>query len=102
MRHGAGDKLGRHALPAPIAHLVRTTYADATGHIFVIAAVVSLVALAAILLIKEVPLRRQSGTELAAGTDTAGTEVVAGTEPPQSAGARTGTEVGAGAPGGRG
>jgi tryptophan-rich sensory protein len=53
----AGASLDLGALPAPIAHLVRTTYADATGHIFVIAAVVSLVALAAILLIKEVPLR---------------------------------------------
>lgn len=53
----AGASLDIDALPAPIAHLVRTTYADATGHIFVIAAVVSLVALAAILLIKEVPLR---------------------------------------------
>ena len=53
----AGASLDLDALPAPIAHLVRTTYADATGHIFVIAAVVSLVALAAILLIKEVPLR---------------------------------------------
>jgi hypothetical protein len=53
----AGASLDLDALPAAIAQLVRSTYADATGHIFVIAAAVSLVALVAMLFIKEVPLR---------------------------------------------
>ncbi|SES32992.1 drug resistance transporter, EmrB/QacA subfamily [Pedococcus cremeus] len=53
----AGASLDISALPKPIATLVRSTYADATGHIFVIAAVISLVALVAVVFIKEVPLR---------------------------------------------
>jgi len=53
----AGASLDIDALPAPVAQLVRTSYADATGHIFVIAAVISLVALAAVALLEEVPLR---------------------------------------------
>jgi len=53
----AGASLDIDALPAPVAQLVRASYADATGHIFVIAAVISLVALAAVALLEEVPLR---------------------------------------------
>ncbi|WP_370617957.1 MFS transporter [Mumia qirimensis] len=44
-------------MPAPIADLVRTSYGDATGEIFVVAAAVAVVALIAVLFIKEVPLR---------------------------------------------
>ncbi|WP_235529305.1 MDR family MFS transporter [Phycicoccus sp. Root101] len=44
-------------MPAPVAQIVRAAYGDATGHIFLIAAVVSVVALVAVLFIKEVPLR---------------------------------------------
>ena len=53
----AGASLDIDALPAPVAQLVRACYADATGHIFVIAAVISLVALVAVALLEEVPLR---------------------------------------------
>ena len=53
----AGASLDIDALPAPVAQLVRASYADATGHIFVIAAVISLVALVAVALLEEVPLR---------------------------------------------
>lgn len=53
----AGASLDIDALPGPVAQLVRISYADATGHIFVIAAVISLVALVAVVLLEEVPLR---------------------------------------------
>lgn len=44
-------------MPAPIAAIVRGAYGDATGHIFLIAALVSIVALVAVVFVKEVPLR---------------------------------------------
>jgi EmrB/QacA subfamily drug resistance transporter len=44
-------------MPAPIAEIVRAAYGDATGHIFLISAVVAAVALLAVLFVKEVPLR---------------------------------------------
>jgi hypothetical protein len=44
-------------MPAPIAGVVRAAYGDATGHIFMISAAFAVVALAAVLLVKEVPLR---------------------------------------------
>lgn len=53
----AGASLDIDALPGPVAQLVRISYADATGHIFVITAVISLVALVAVVLLEEVPLR---------------------------------------------
>ena len=45
-------------LPPQLATLVRQSYGDATGRIFLIAAVCSLISLIAVLFIKEVPLRR--------------------------------------------
>ena len=45
------------ALPAPIRNIVRQSYGDATGRIFVISAVVAAVALLCVVFIKEVPLR---------------------------------------------
>ena len=45
------------ALPAPIRNIVRQSYGDATGHIFVISAVVAVVALLCVVFIHEVPLR---------------------------------------------
>jgi hypothetical protein len=44
-------------MPAPVATIVRAAYGDATGHVFLIAAAVSVVALVAVLFIREVPLR---------------------------------------------
>jgi EmrB/QacA subfamily drug resistance transporter len=45
------------ALPAPIRNIVRQSYGDATGHIFVLSAVVAVVALVCVVFIHEVPLR---------------------------------------------
>jgi EmrB/QacA subfamily drug resistance transporter len=45
------------SLPAPIRNIVRQSYGDATGHIFVISAVVAVVALLCVVFIHEVPLR---------------------------------------------
>jgi len=45
------------ALPAPVREVVQVAYGDATGRIFLIAAVVALVTLVTVLLIREVPLR---------------------------------------------
>jgi MFS family permease len=51
-------------LPAPVAQVVQTAYGDAVGHVFLIATPLMALSLIAILFIKEVPLRQQSGTEL--------------------------------------
>jgi EmrB/QacA subfamily drug resistance transporter len=79
-------------LPAPIRDIMRAAYGDATALIFLIAAAISVVALLAVLFIKEVPLRRtvdaaperellanataEAGMSLdtSAGTDRAGTD----------------------------
>lgn len=45
-------------LPAPIADIMRAAYGDATAGIFMISAIVGVVALLAVLFIKEIPLRR--------------------------------------------
>lgn len=44
-------------LTAPVLHIVQTSYADAIGQIFLVAAAISVVSFVAILFIKEVPLR---------------------------------------------
>ena len=44
-------------LPAPVVDVVRQAYGDATGTIFLVAACIALLSLAAALLMKEVPLR---------------------------------------------
>jgi MFS family permease len=49
--------------PAPIRELIRVSYGDATGRIFLISAIVAVVAVAAILLIREIALSTQSGEE---------------------------------------
>ncbi|MBG0739596.1 MFS transporter [Paeniglutamicibacter antarcticus] len=55
---GTGVSLDVKDLPAPIAQIVRAAYGDGTAMIFAIAAAMSVIALIAVLLIKEVPLRR--------------------------------------------
>jgi HAMP domain-containing protein len=45
------------ALPAPVRTIVRQSYGDATGRIFVISAIVAAIALLCVVFIKEVPLR---------------------------------------------
>jgi EmrB/QacA subfamily drug resistance transporter len=54
-----------HQLPPTVAHVVQHAYGDGIGEIFMVAAPLGLVALAALLLLREVPLGRRSGIELA-------------------------------------
>ncbi|WP_374200343.1 MFS transporter [Arthrobacter sp. M4] len=56
-------------LPAPIRDIMRAAYGDATAQIFLIAAAIAVVALLAVLFIKEVPLRRTVDAAAPAGTD---------------------------------
>jgi EmrB/QacA subfamily drug resistance transporter len=44
-------------MPEPIATIVRAAYGDATGHIFLVGAIFAVVALVAVVFVKEVPLR---------------------------------------------
>lgn len=55
---GSTGSLDLHAMPAPIAHVVRSAYGDSTSVIFLIGAVAAVVTLLSVLAIKEVPLRR--------------------------------------------
>lgn len=54
----AGASLDLQDMPAPVRGIMRAAYGDATAEIFLISAVIGLVALVAILFIKEQPLRR--------------------------------------------
>ncbi|GAB4080822.1 MFS transporter [Modestobacter muralis] len=49
--------------PAPLQELIRVSYGDATGRIFAVAAVLSLITIVAIAFIREVALRTESGDE---------------------------------------
>jgi hypothetical protein len=49
--------------PAPIRTLIEVSYGDATGRIFLISAVLGVVAVAAIVFIREIALRTESGDE---------------------------------------
>jgi EmrB/QacA subfamily drug resistance transporter len=55
---GGTSLLDVNHLPPQLAELVRQSYGDATGRIFLIAAACALVSLVAVLFIKEIPLRR--------------------------------------------
>jgi len=59
-------------LPTPVAHVVQDSYGEAVGHVFLIATPVMALAVVAILFIKEVPLRQQSGTELISNLERGG------------------------------
>ncbi len=54
---GESGTLDLNHMPPIIAAIVRTSYGDATGHIFLVAAAVAVVALVAVVFIREVPLR---------------------------------------------
>ncbi|MFJ8579889.1 MDR family MFS transporter [Micromonospora sp. NPDC093277] len=54
---GGGSTLNLGALPAPVQHIVRAAYGDATGHIFFISAAIAVVGVIAALLLKPVTLR---------------------------------------------
>ena len=58
LQDGGTNVLDVNHLPPQLAELVRQSYGDATGRIFLIAAACALVSLIAVLFIKEVPLRR--------------------------------------------
>ncbi|WP_164700086.1 MFS transporter [Modestobacter sp. KNN46-3] len=49
--------------PAPIRALIQVSYGDATGRVFLIAALLSLITIVAVLLIREVALRTETGDE---------------------------------------
>ena len=51
------------AMPTALQGIVRSAYGDATGHIFLVAAIVAVVAFVAVLFIKEVPLRTSVSLE---------------------------------------
>lgn len=53
----AGSTLNLAALPTAIQHLVRVAYGDATGHIFLISAVIAVVGVIAAVLMKPTALR---------------------------------------------
>jgi EmrB/QacA subfamily drug resistance transporter len=55
---GGGANMDLVDLPAPIREIMRAAYGDATAQIFLISAVIGVVALIAVLFIKEKPLRR--------------------------------------------
>ena len=55
---GGTSLLDVNHLPPQLAELVRQSYGDATGRIFLIAAACAVVGLVAVFFIKEVPLRR--------------------------------------------
>lgn len=55
---GSGASMDLADMPAPIAEIMRAAYGDATAQIFLISAIISVVALLAVLFIKERPLRR--------------------------------------------
>ncbi|UPK74446.1 MFS transporter [Nocardioidaceae bacterium SCSIO 66511] len=54
---GSTSLLDLEHLPAPVVDVIRASYADATGRIFLIAAAVAVVSLIAVVTIREVPLR---------------------------------------------
>jgi EmrB/QacA subfamily drug resistance transporter len=53
----AGGSLNLTGLPAPIVHIVRAAYGDATGHIFLISAVIAVVGVIAAVFLRPVTLR---------------------------------------------
>jgi EmrB/QacA subfamily drug resistance transporter len=55
---GAGADMDLADLPAPVREIMRAAYGDATAQIFLISAIIGVVALIAVLFIKEKPLRR--------------------------------------------
>jgi MFS family permease len=67
----SGASLDLADMPAPIRDIMRAAYGDATAEIFLIAAAIAVVALVAVLLIKEKPLRRTVDIRPEAAADAA-------------------------------
>ncbi|WP_246469024.1 MFS transporter [Arthrobacter ipis] len=67
----SGASLDLADMPAPIRDIMRAAYGDATAEIFLISGVIAVVALIAVLLIKEQPLRRTVDIRPEAAADAA-------------------------------
>ena len=83
----AGASMDLKDMPAPIRDIMRAAYGDAIAEVFLISAIVGLVALVAILFIKERPLRRTvdvrpEPAELAGDAPDAGMTAMAGATAP--------------------
>ena len=61
----AGQVPDVRSLPEPVAHVIEHAYGTGVGEIFLLAAPLGLVALAAIALMREVPLGGRSGIDIA-------------------------------------
>jgi EmrB/QacA subfamily drug resistance transporter len=68
---GGGSSLDIKALPAPVQVIVHVAYGDSFGLLFAIAAATSVVTLAAVLLVREVPLRNTVAMQPAAAAQVA-------------------------------
>ncbi|WP_223915479.1 MFS transporter, partial [Arthrobacter sp. NicSoilC12] len=98
----AGASMDLKDMPAPIRDIMRAAYGDAIAEVFLISAVVGLVALVAILFIKERPLRRTvdvrpEPAELAGDAPDAGMAAMAGATALGNTG-HTGDDAGEAAP----
>ncbi|GAA2016546.1 MFS transporter [Pseudokineococcus marinus] len=93
-----GGSLDIAALPAPVAEVVRASYGDATGRIFLIAAAVAVVTLVAVSLIREVPLRTTVDVVAEQRGPEAKASVAGATEPPADGGAPLGRHADLAAP----
>nr|WP_264357284.1 MFS transporter [Pseudarthrobacter sp. MM222] len=96
----AGASLDLQDMPAPVRDIMRAAYGDATAEIFLISAVIGIVALVAILFIKEQPLRRTVDIqpESATASPMTGAGPVSGAGPGTAAGTAPGAgpDTGAG------
>ena len=77
----AGASLDLQDMPAPVRDIMRAAYGDATAEIFLISAVIGVVALVAILFIKEQPLRRTVDIQPESATASPGIGSATGSAP---------------------
>ena len=94
----AGASMDLRDMPAPVREIMRAAYGDATAQIFMISAVIGIVALVAVLFIKEQPLRRTVDIQPAkTGNNDAGDPATVSTvSAPATAGAPTAVGYSAG------
>ncbi|WP_235505602.1 MFS transporter [Arthrobacter sp. Leaf337] len=82
----AGASMDLQDMPAPIRDIMRAAYGDATAEIFLISAAIGIIALVAILFIKEQPLRRTVDIVPATAAGATGNNAPAATAEPVTAG----------------
>ncbi|MFU8850302.1 MDR family MFS transporter [Micromonospora sp. SL1-18] len=85
---GGGTLPNVHTLPAPIRMVVESAYGHGAGDIFLAAAPFGLIALIAVVLIKEVPLRRHTGEAISAEVERESTVTAGGGIPVVRTGSR--------------